>query len=108
MESSLRKNDHFAVNFLSADQESLSRHFAGGRGNENPPPVHFVSWSNTPRLTGCLGAVACRVHTTFDGGDHQIVVGIVEDIYLDDSQKRPLLFWKGQYHALSEPVALDK
>lgn len=107
MESFLRKGSHFAVNFLSSDQEPLSRHFAGGHGNKNAPSVEFISWSKTPRLTNCLGAVACEVHTTFDAGDHEIVVGKVEDIYLDDAEKRPLLFWKGQYHALSEPCIAD-
>ncbi|MDQ0189135.1 flavin reductase family protein [Alicyclobacillus cycloheptanicus] len=105
MERHLQHSARFAVNFLADDQERLSRHFAGGQGNDRAPDFSFSTFAGTPRLDGTLATVACAVHRVLDGGDHVIVLGQVQDIVIDESEPGPLLFWKGKYHNLDKPVA---
>lgn len=100
MERVLQEGSRFAVNFLGADQEALSRHFAGGFGNDRDPEFTFTPFAGAPRLVDALAAVVCEVRESFDGGDHVIVLGRVLDIQVCERDVDPLLFWKGKYHAL--------
>jgi flavin reductase (DIM6/NTAB) family NADH-FMN oxidoreductase RutF len=97
----LHPQAHFAVNVLGAEQEPLSRHFAGGQGGGTTPDFTFVEWSGVPRLEDSLCSIACRVQEVLDGGDHVIVLGRVLDLYVDDGDKDPLLFWKGAYRVVA-------
>lgn len=94
----------FSVNILRAEQEDLSRYFAGGaRRGMTPPAFHFVPWQATLRLEGCLAALACEIQELLEGGDHWIVVGRVQALYEGDSPRDPLLFYGGEYHRLAAP-----
>ena len=86
----------FAVNILSRDQESLSRHFA----SKQPDKFALVDYSlgplGAPILQGVLAFLECRVVERFHGGDHTILVGEVHNVGTlagDD----PLLFYRGAY-----------
>jgi flavin reductase (DIM6/NTAB) family NADH-FMN oxidoreductase RutF len=72
----------FAVNILSAHQLEVARRFAG----LHPSPIDRfdqVEWTpsknGSPLLPGCLAWVDCRIRNIYDGGDHSIFVGAVED-----------------------------
>lgn len=96
----LISGNHFTINILSEQQESLSNFFANWRHEEPPPAYEFIPWAaagEAPRLDGCLAALACRVAQVHDGGDHWIVVGQVLDLYRSEETHRPLLFFGGEY-----------
>lgn len=105
MEGLLTEGASFSVNFLSSEQEALSRHFAGGYGNERDPNFAFTDFAGAPRLEGSLGTVSCHVENVVDGGDHVIVIGQVAGIDLDESERDPLLFWKGKYFCLDKSAS---
>lgn len=100
MEQVLQHGVRFAVNFLSAEQEDLSRHFAGGYGLDHVPDFGFRSFCEMPILEDAMCTVACEGHDLYDGGDHVILVGKVIGITEADDRQEPLLFWKGRYHGL--------
>lgn len=102
MESLLQQGQKFTINFLSEEQEALSRHFAGGYGLTEQPDFSFRSFCDAPSLDGAICTVACEAHQLYDGGDHVILVGKVNGITEADEQLDPLLFWKGRYHALEK------
>lgn len=86
----------FAVNILSAEQGHVAVRFAS-----EPSEGRFdaVSWeggrSGSPLFEGATAALDCSVHGVLDGGDHSILVGLVEDVRLAD---RPaLVFHRGQF-----------
>jgi flavin reductase (DIM6/NTAB) family NADH-FMN oxidoreductase RutF len=96
----------FNVNILSADQEQISRLFAtrldpgtdGMRGQDFSPGK-----LGAPILEGCVAYFECRVKEQFDGGDHVIFSGEVEEGYVS-SEAEPLLYFRGKYRAVA-PLA---
>jgi flavin reductase (DIM6/NTAB) family NADH-FMN oxidoreductase RutF len=94
----------FSVNVLRADQEVLSRYFAGGWRDRPAPEHRFDAWGGAPRLVGALAALRCIVDRVLDGGDHSIVLGGVVDLYEDDHHHNPLLFFAGRYRRLAPMV----
>ncbi|WP_333473185.1 flavin reductase family protein [Terrimesophilobacter mesophilus] len=65
----------FTVNVLGAEQEALAWHFAGGPTLE---PV-WIDGDPAPRLSGVLSWFSCTPWASYDGGDHTIYVGEVQD-----------------------------
>jgi flavin reductase (DIM6/NTAB) family NADH-FMN oxidoreductase RutF len=86
---------HFAVNVLAANQHHLSRQFS------TPVPdkfsgVEFVEGpAGVPLLSGVNAHFVCRNVRQYDGGDHVIFLGEVEDYKYSDGE--PLVFHSGRY-----------
>jgi len=90
----------FAVNFLSEDQEEISRRFAT-KGADKFADLKWRPGSNGAALIeGALGSVECKIIQCHDGGDHTIIVG--EIINVAANGDRPLLFFKGKYQKLPQ------
>jgi flavin reductase (DIM6/NTAB) family NADH-FMN oxidoreductase RutF len=87
----------FVVNVLHLAQRDLALHFAGG------PCVDDVPWEGdlsrgAPRLRGCLASISCTPWRSYDGGDHVLFVGEVQEFHRTTGA--PLLFHTGQFHGL--------
>lgn len=65
----------FTVNVLGAEQRDLAMHFAG-RPNQEP---HWIEGSHAPRLADTASWFTCTPWAEYDGGDHTLFVGRVED-----------------------------
>ena len=64
---------HFAVNFLSADQEALSRHFSSPV-EDRFEGIEFAAREGcVPLIAGCSGHLECRNETRHYFGDHVII-----------------------------------
>ena len=95
--------DGFAINILAADQESLSRHFAGRQGQPESEIELLRKGPVAPLVPGSLGALSCTIETMHEGGDHWIVVGRVVELHEPDREpvKQPLVFFGSRYATLS-------
>ena len=94
---------HFAVNVLAEDQHELSSRFARSMSDKFTG-VAIETWDHDcPILAHCHANFECSIAYTYAGGDHVIFVGRVERMACDTS-KRPLLYYRGAYHRLPEPV----
>jgi flavin reductase (DIM6/NTAB) family NADH-FMN oxidoreductase RutF len=86
---------HFAVNVLEARQHHLSRQFS------TPTPDKFAGVEcvegvgGIPLLQGAIAHFVCRKVRQYDGGDHVILVGEVEDYRCHEGE--PLVFHSGRY-----------
>jgi 3-hydroxy-9,10-secoandrosta-1,3,5(10)-triene-9,17-dione monooxygenase reductase component len=99
----LVESGRFAVNVLEAGQRSIAQHFA--RSSKG------LGWAGVPHRTGLLtgapliesavATIEAEVHTIADGGDHQIVIGRVLDLWHPDKHIPPLLFYRGAYAGLT-------
>ena len=97
---------HFALTILTAEQEGWSRWFADpdrptGRG-QFAGVATTTAATGSPVLADGLAWLDCRVRSTYDGGDHVIVVG--EVVALDqtaDAAAVPLLYDRGEYAHIS-------
>src|ERR1700754_1782980 len=92
----IRATESFGVNILSAAQHHLCLSFATSGVNK----FDGVEWqphdSGAPVLAGHLAYLDCRIHAVHDAGDHEIVVGLVEDMVSSDMDD-PLLFYRGRF-----------
>ena len=90
----------FTVNFLSEEQEEVSRRFAT-KGIDKFAGLGWKEGDNGAAiLDGALGHVECKITQCYDGGDHTIVLGEIVDA--SASGDRPLLFFKGKYQRLPD------
>lgn len=101
----IRANRCFAVNILGAQQEPLSRYFSSKdrpRGSDSFRDVaHLVGQSGSPLLDGVAAYLDCSLHSALMAGDHDIFIGEVLALEVDDGVK-PLLFHAGQYRLVHE------
>lgn len=86
----------FTVNVLESGQKELALHFAG-RPNQD---VRWAADSDcgAPRLDGTLAHISCTPWQTYDGGDHVLYLGEVQQFHIHPG--RPLLFHSGRFHHL--------
>jgi 4-nitrophenol 2-monooxygenase / 4-nitrocatechol 4-monooxygenase, reductase component len=91
---------HFAVNILAEDQEEVSQRFA------KPGQDHFDGLDvirahrGLPLIPGALAYLVCSVEDVVQAGDHDIVLGRVEDCQASRNGASPLVFFKGGYSSL--------
>jgi flavin reductase (DIM6/NTAB) family NADH-FMN oxidoreductase RutF len=90
----------FGIHFLARDQEEVAARFA----SKMPEPEKFsgLEWSSraeVPALAGCLAWLACELRGLTPAGDHLIGVGEVVDMW--SAEGEPLVFFRGDYWALS-------
>lgn len=89
----------FTVNVLEAGQQDLAMHFAGQPGQQEVP-WESDSGCGAPRLAGCLAHVSCTPWHYYDGGDHILYLGEVQEFRIHSG--RPLLFHTGKFHHLGD------
>jgi flavin reductase (DIM6/NTAB) family NADH-FMN oxidoreductase RutF len=95
-----RRTGTFALSILSLNQQDLSSRFASGSKDWDDVPV--TTWrTGAPILTGALAALDCRLTAVYPGGDHEILLGTVEQCALLTGGL-PLLYHAGDYAGLTE------
>ncbi|HLI43182.1 MAG TPA: flavin reductase family protein [Acidimicrobiales bacterium] len=90
----------FCINVLSESQEELGRRFAVTGGDKFAGVAWTPAPSGAPRLEGVLAWVDCRLELVHDAGDHEIVLGRVLDLGVDDDGGGPLLFYRAEFRRL--------
>lgn len=92
----LKDATSFVINVLAADQEDLCRNLAM-RGTDK---FEGVAWrpapNGAPVLDGSVAWIECTPWATYDGGDHDIVLGRVTALDVETAAN-PLLFFQGGY-----------
>ena len=89
----------FAVNILGDNQEEVSRRFARP-GLDHFEGLHVESGAGgLPLLPDCLAYLTCTLHDVVQAGDHDIVLGNVEECDLG-ANGNPLVFFQGGYRTL--------
>lgn len=95
-----RENKRWAVHVLSTDQDELSTRFAK-RGEDKFADLDVEEGiGGTPLLRGCSARFQCETAFEYEGGDHVIFVGKVQDF--DKSDMAPLVFHGGRYAHATE------
>lgn len=94
----IRNAGTFCVNILGDDQEALCRAFAASGGDKfagvgyDDAPV-----TGAPRLQGSLAWVDCVIETVHDAGDHDLCIGRVAALGVNDSTSGPLLYYRSGF-----------
>lgn len=86
----------FCVNVLGGEQEDLARRFAGSGAG----PVVWTGDETVPRLAGVLAHLQCRPWRHYDGGDHTLFLGEVEEFDYRDGDA--LAFHTSRFTAIGD------
>ncbi len=89
--------DAFAVNVLSAEQEALARQMAQSGSHKFDGVDVRAGLGGVPLIEGCVVHLECNVWARYPGGDHDIIVGRVKQIF--NTGKPPLLFHNGDFRS---------
>ena len=92
---SLEKTDVFGVNICNSEQGKLAWDFANSNIDKNElikSLPHTLTELGTPLLEGCLATMECKITKKYDGGDHTIFIGQVEEGKFDENAK-PLVYY---------------
>ena len=88
----------FTVNILSEGQEALARRFADLQ-SDRFEGIGFSRGANGIAILGdALGYIQCAVTARHVAGDHDIIIGEVEEAMSEEG--RPLLYYRGGYAQL--------
>ncbi|SNR74028.1 NADH-FMN oxidoreductase RutF, flavin reductase (DIM6/NTAB) family [Haloechinothrix alba] len=86
----------FSVNVLADAQDDIALHFAG---KPRSRPVEWVRpAAGPPRLSGVLAHLACSPWRAYDGGDHVLYLGEVDELAVTEGD--PLVFYRGGFREL--------
>lgn len=94
----------FCVNILGAHQEDICRQVAMRKVDKFEGLAWRLSPAGNPVLAGTVAYIDCVREAVHDAGDHEIVVGRVEQLDLE-SLVNPLLFFRGGYGSFT-PLSL--
>lgn len=96
-----QKADHFAVHVLAADQMALSNRFARS-GEDKFKDVDYATDANgVPNIAGVLTRFDCKTWSVYEGGDHWIIVGEVQNM---ETQKGEGLVFSGGSYATAASI----
>lgn len=89
----------FAINILALEQLEYSARYSI-KGDHLLDPEHYVMGKNgAPVIRDALASFECDLYTTYEGGDHLIILGEVKN-FIDRTTGDPLLFFSGAYREL--------
>jgi 3-hydroxy-9,10-secoandrosta-1,3,5(10)-triene-9,17-dione monooxygenase reductase component len=92
----IREVGAFCVNVLAAGHEELSAGFARSGVDKFAGVDWRAAPSGSPVLEGVSAWIDCTLWNEYDGGDHTVVVGLVQDLGADPD-RQPLLYYRGRY-----------
>jgi flavin reductase (DIM6/NTAB) family NADH-FMN oxidoreductase RutF len=98
--SSFEDSKVFTVNILRDDQEELSRRFAVSGGEKFTGVAYKLGGNGAPVLDHVIAWLECKVTAGYDGGDHTIYIGEIEEAQTREG--KPLMFFRGGYRALGD------
>lgn len=97
----------FLVHVLRDDQATLSDQFADtdlSSREQLDPEKTATGPHNIPTLSRYLVRFDCRTTQVYEGGDHSIILGCVENVDEGDPA-RPIVYHQRAYHAIGAQVA---
>ncbi|EME22678.1 flavin reductase family protein [Rhodococcus triatomae] len=99
----VRERGAFCVNVLGSDQEEVCRRLAAKSDNKFDDIAWTPDSDGLPVLTNAVAWIHCDIESVHDAGDHEIVIGRVRHLAVDETV-RPLLFYRGGYGRVESPT----
>ena len=95
------KGESFNINILAEDQQDLSDRCAGKTQHMLSSREYRAGFNGQPVIYGALTTLECNLWSTYEAGDHAIILGEVSALHSSDKNK-PLLFFSGGYTLLGQ------
>jgi 3-hydroxy-9,10-secoandrosta-1,3,5(10)-triene-9,17-dione monooxygenase reductase component len=100
----IRGAGRFTVSVLAEEQGDVCARFGSREGRKFDGLAWRESRWGTPVIEGVLLHVHCEVHAVHVAGDHDVVIGRVLAIDGADENRRPLIFFRGEF-GIGAPTA---
>jgi flavin reductase (DIM6/NTAB) family NADH-FMN oxidoreductase RutF len=101
--ATIREARHFAVNYLSADQDELTKIFGGRTDLQGADRFTKGAWTTlstgAPVLTDAVGVLDCTLEETIDRGAVIAIGRLVANSFSQNA--RPLISFRGGYIPLA-------
>ncbi len=97
--TAFKESGKFGVNILAEDQQDLADHFARA-GTDRSEGPYETGKTGVPLLEGVLARMECEISALYPGGDHTLVLGEIKRTEILQSEKKPLLYFRGAYRSL--------
>ncbi len=94
--NAFKNSEMFIVNVLSREQIELSERFASQIADKFAGVDLHLNIDGIPVLSNCLANLTCRVRNVYDGGDHTIFIGEVENAEVNEGD--PIVYFRSDYH----------
>jgi len=96
-----RDAEYFALNVLASGDGALASHFAKPGADKFAPCAERFTrgLGGAPTLTGALATFECHSRHRYYGGDHIVLIGVVERYA--HAEGAPLAFHRGRYAAIT-------
>lgn len=99
----IRRGGRFAVNVLAEDQPEVCAAFGSSTAAKFAATRWRVTEGGAVVIKDVLAWLDCTVEAIHDGGDHEIVVGRVQELRVERDH-RPLLYFRGRHVLESVPL----
>ena len=93
---------YFGISILSSSQDAYARFYADPARSAPAAGTLLVSSPEpmpVPVVPGCLGYFVCSIDEIQPVGDHDLLIGEVEDCWESDVPQQPLAFFGGALKA---------
>lgn len=96
----LVKNKQFAIHLLAGEMQPHAFAFA----SKDKEKARLHDWElsalGNPLLKGATAIIECTLWREYEGGDHAIIVGEVQNLILPQEPVVPMIYHKGKMGAL--------
>ncbi|MFA7322799.1 MAG: flavin reductase family protein [Candidatus Nanopelagicales bacterium] len=93
----------FSVSVLPQGAERIAKWFAvRGRPliEQFVDVPHARGEQGSPLISDALCWIECQISQIIIAGDHDIVIGSVNRLFIAEEDEAPLIFWKGRFRSL--------
>ncbi|MFQ5556993.1 MAG: flavin reductase family protein [Acidimicrobiales bacterium] len=97
----IRSAGSFCVNVLGEHQMAACETFAGSSDDRFAGLAARTEATGAPVIEGSIAWIDCDTHAIHDGGDHEIVVGLVRALGAGGPEG-PLIFYRGGFGRFAE------
>ncbi|MFG2547725.1 flavin reductase family protein [Streptomyces sp. NPDC048594] len=91
----------WAIHVLPEDRTDLAMVFASRDADKFAAADFTVGQGGNPVLADASVVLECAAAARYDGGDHTILVGRVEDVGIRESE--PAVYFKREFHRIANP-----
>ena len=91
-----------AIHVVQPDDQDLAKVFATRGADKFAGSRFALSARGLPVMRGGAAVLECSIHARYDGGDHTIIVGRVEDALLGPHD--PVVYYRRDFHRLPLPA----
>lgn len=95
----ITKTLNFTVNILSYKNKDISHACTSPRTISWDAIEHTTDNLYGPTIENTLSTLACKHETSYEGGDHTIIIGRVEKTK-HNKEEKPLIYYNREYYSL--------